>query len=534
MTANPKHAFDSSIKTRLATKIVVLLSVIIGMAILTVGGWLYEKDKQRVLENLQIQLQLAANTISLSIDGDRYTELRGKESIGSDAFEEVMSTLERFMVNSYLGFERNNIYTFRRINKDTLQFTAMLEKQYVGNLYAVRDEMRLTLDQGKPSYTGVYEDENGAWVSAYAPILNSAGVVVGLVEVDFQNNVYLLSLEEEQKEIMVFVACGLLAALVLALLFGRYLSKPITAVSKGALQISQGNFDVHIPVQTADEIGRLARAFNYMVQEIQEKEYIRKKNDEISEANKQLDKLNKSLHEANRLKSEFLAIAAHDLKNPLQVIHGYLEIIQDNTEPGERTWQYCESISAATQRMLKLIKQLLDTTAIESGKLQLKKQNIDLAKLTESVVEDQRGLAQRKDQTIHFNALSDSVINADESRMHEILENLISNAVKFSPHDRDIFVSVFESPKAANKVCISVRDEGPGLNDADMQKLFGRFMRLSALPTGGEVSTGLGLSVVRQLTELHGGRVWAESAGKGKGATFYAEFLTHSKVTGSK
>lgn len=523
MSSQPKHSFDSSIRFRLSSKIILLLGGLVTLIVLSVGSWLYQKDKQRVLENLQNQLQLAANTISLSIDGDMYKMLKGKESVNSKEYAQVISVLERFMVNSYLGFERNNIYTFRVIDDSTLQFTAMLDQQYVGNTYAIRDEMRPTLENGQPSYTDIYMDENGTWVSAYAPILDSAGEVVGLVEADFQNNVYLLSLQQEQREIFIFMVVALLISLILSLLFARYLSRPITAVSKGAMEISKGNFEIEIPVKTSDEIGRLTRAFNYMVQEIQEKEYIRSKNEEISEANRKLDELNKSLLEANRLKSEFLAIAAHDLKNPLQVIQGYLEIISDNTKPGEKTHEYCESITAAIQRMLKLIRQLLDTTAIESGKLKLKKEKFNLAELLNDIVMDQQKLAQKKQQTIHFTEHPNVIINADPSRMHEVFENLLSNAVKFSPYGKNIFVSLNKLSEKGSTVQVAIQDEGPGLTPDDKQKIFGRFMRLSALPTGGEVSTGLGLSVVRQLTELHGGKVWASSEGRDKGSTFFVE-----------
>lgn len=525
MSPQSKHSFDSSIRFRLSSKIILLLGGLVTLIVFSVGSWLYQKDKQRVLENLQNQLQLAANTISLSINGDMYKELKGKESVHTEKYAEVISVLERFMVNSYLGFERNNIYTFRMINDSTLQFTAMLDQQYVGNTYAIRDEMRPTLENGQPSYTDIYMDENGTWVSAYAPILDSAGEVVGLVEVDFQNNVYLLSLQQEQREIMIFMIVALLISLILSLLFARYLSRPITEVSKGAVEISKGNFEIKIPVRTSDEIGRLTRAFNFMVQEIQEKEYIRSKNEEISEANRKLDELNRSLLEANRLKSEFLAIAAHDLKNPLQVIQGYLEIISLNTKPGEKTHEYCESISAATLRMLKLIRQLLDTTAIESGQLKLQKENINLTELLNDIVMDQQKLAKKKQQTIHFTGGKNSMIHADPARMHEVFENLLSNAVKFSPYGKNIFVSLDNPKDNESTVRIAVKDEGPGLTGEDKQKLFGRFMRLSALPTGGEVSTGLGLSVVRQLTELHDGKVWAVSEGRDKGSTFFVELI---------
>ena len=109
--------------------------------------------------------------------------------------------------------------------------------------------------------------------------------------------------------------------------------------------------------------------------------------------------------------------------------------------------------------------------------------------------------------------------DVDPERMTEMMDNLVSNAVKYSPHERKIWVSVRRSGRT---VRFEVRDEGPGLTDADRQKLFGKFQRLSAQPTGGERSTGLGLSIVKQLTELHGGQVLVSSTA-GVGSTFSIE-----------
>jgi response regulator receiver sensor signal transduction histidine kinase (EC 2.7.3.-) len=117
--------------------------------------------------------------------------------------------------------------------------------------------------------------------------------------------------------------------------------------------------------------------------------------------------------------------------------------------------------------------------------------------------------------------------------MREVIDNLISNAIKYSPQGTNITVRVQHSKDddadGAPSVLISVRDEGQGLTEEDMKKLFGKFQRLSARPTAGESSTGLGLSIVKQLVELHGGKVWAESEGKNKGSIFRIELPSASK-----
>ena len=518
--------FDASIKSRLVTRIAFLLSGLTFLIILLFGLYNYNKHVDLILENLQNQLQLAANTIAISIDGNKYETLRGRESMGTPEYAEIMGALKDFMVNEYLGFEENNVYTFRRLSEDSLQFTAMLQEQYVGDTYAIRAEMLPTLEHGIPSYTGIYEDKVGQWVSAYAPIRNSEGVVVGLVEVDFKDNVYLMAVREELTSLILFSAFGVLLSLLLAVFLSRQISKPVVQISKAVVEFSDGNFDLAVPVSTRDEIGQLGRAFNYMVSEIKEKEFIRNKNKELTEAYRQLDMLNQSLTEANRLKSEFLSIAAHDLKNPLQVIMGFSEMILDTPEQNPKVYRNADKIATGTRRMLRIISQLLDTTMMESGKLALQREPVALADIVRKVVQSNRPRAKSKFQRLVFSEKDECLVSCDPERIYQVVDNLISNAIKFSPPEKNIIVRTYCHITAAGvngKAILEIQDHGPGLTEEDKEQLFGKFARLSAVPTGGESSTGLGLSVVKQLIELHDGKVWAESDGPGTGATFFVQ-----------
>lgn len=527
VSQTPHATFDTSTRYRLWVKIGILMAGLTFGAILSSGWFHYHKNVELILRNLQNQLQLAANTIAISIDGDQYRRLQGVASKGTPEYQAVKRVLEDFMRNHYLGFERECIYTFRQVSPDSVEFTVMLQDEFVGHRYPIRPEMRLTLQEGKPSYTGIYQDENGTWVSAYAPITDSRGAVVGMVEVDFKNNVYLKAVRNEIYTIMIFSVIGIGAALVVAWLLARYISRPVVDISRAALEVSRGNLEVSVSARTRDEIGMLARAFNYMVSEIKQKEFFRRRNRELQEAYDRLDKLNRELQEANRLKSEFLSIAAHDLKNPLQVIMGYAELISHTKGVPRRVQESAEKIKLGTERMVNIISHILDTSLIESGKLELKKEVVDVGALVAKVVENNRPLAEKKQQQLQFFPCeAPCAAEVDPERMDEVVDNLISNAIKFSPPGRGIFVRVKRTPGGNARrevVRIEVEDEGPGLTEEDQQHLFGQFQRLSAQPTGGETSTGLGLSVVRQLVELHGGRVWAESNGPGTGATFIVE-----------
>jgi signal transduction histidine kinase len=145
---------------------------------------------------------------------------------------------------------------------------------------------------------------------------------------------------------------------------------------------------------------------------------------------------------------------------------------------------------------------------------------VDLGRLglaTSGILQPQ---AEAKLQRIHASAEDGCLVEGDEDWLRQVLENLLGNAIKYSPPRRSIFLSV---ARAGGSVRVEVRDEGPGLTEDDRAKIFGRFQRLSARPTGGESSTGLGLSIVKQLVERHHGRVWAESPGRGQGSSFLVE-----------
>ena len=225
------------------------------------------------------------------------------------------------------------------------------------------------------------------------------------------------------------------------------------------------------------------------------------------------------LREMNEEKNEFMGIAAHDLRNPLGAIKGYAEMVVEDAQSLQHREleENGRRIQAVATRMAEMVQNLLDANRIERGEMQLNLATTDLGPLVNSVVEAQRPRATVKQQTIHLQGETAPVqVIVDPNVMVQVLENLISNAVKYSPPGRNIFVRL---KRETGLIRIEVQDEGPGLSTEDQQRLFGKFARLSAKPTGGEHSTGLGLSIVKKMVEAMNGKVWCESK-PGQGATF--------------
>jgi signal transduction histidine kinase len=250
------------------------------------------------------------------------------------------------------------------------------------------------------------------------------------------------------------------------------------------------------------------------------------KNENLFEINTHLEAANERLAALNHEKDELLSIVAHDLKNPLTGIIMSSSALNKQAAtlpepiPNERVVVLTGRIMHSSERMLGIITKLLHSTLLDEGARMLEAQTLDISTLVRRIAEEHYAHARAKSITIHIETPLNSIIAlADPDASAEIIENLIDNAVKYSPHGKRVVVRVLASAPVAR---FEVQDEGEGISPEDMKKMFGKFTRLSARPTGGEDSTGLGLSIVKKMVEGMNGKVWCESE-LGQGATFIVE-----------
>lgn len=232
--------------------------------------------------------------------------------------------------------------------------------------------------------------------------------------------------------------------------------------------------------------------------------------------------------EAAALQARLLDLASHDLKTPLVGTMMTAETIAEESADRPDIAARAHALREESRRMLGLVQDLLDGSATESHRLQLAREPVDLATLAADTVAVFADRAARKNQRLELIPGDASVatrIEGDPARLRQVLENLVSNALKFSPPGTTTRLQL-SRPDAAT-VRLAVRDEGPGLTPEDRAGLFQRFRRLSAVPTGGEPSTGLGLALARDLVIAHGGRLEVDST-PGQGATFSIEFPARS------
>jgi signal transduction histidine kinase len=234
----------------------------------------------------------------------------------------------------------------------------------------------------------------------------------------------------------------------------------------------------------------------------------------------------------NKQKTEILSIAAHDLKNPLASIIGLVQLLRDDTVAQADKQHAIEVVESTGERMLTLIQNLLSTSALELGKMSPEITECDFLTIISEVIIANTTRAQHKGQTITFRHDDSSFsLLGDMTLLYEVCDNLLSNAVKYSPLNGliEVNLTTHASSNSRNEQApmlrLSIKDNGPGLTEEDKQKLFGYFQRLSAQPTAGESAHGIGLAVAKKITELHHGKIWAESrADEGiPGATFIVE-----------
>ena len=245
---------------------------------------------------------------------------------------------------------------------------------------------------------------------------------------------------------------------------------------------------------------------------------------EVRVRTEELTQANDKLVELNDLKNKFLGIASHDLRNPLASIQGYSKYLLDKgTQVKEDTRQeFLTGIKNVSGNMLELISNLLDISVIESGQLKLHPSKSSMKRLAEEKIHLQQFLADKKGIRLHADLQEVAEFYFDSNRMGQVVDNLLSNAVKYSPPDKEIFVKLVSDEKTAT---LSVRDEGPGISPEEQEHLFQHFRKLSARPTGGESSSGLGLAIAQRIVEEHKGSIGVDSQ-LGSGATFYFSIPT--------
>lgn len=329
---------------------------------------------------------------------------------------------------------------------------------------------------------------------------------------------------------------GVLGLLVFAAI-GRVLTlgitRPLQRLADATERLSQGQLadmshESLVDPVASQEVRKLGERFDHLRVALSDREReladllkhledkVASRTSELRSTNLTLAERNRRLAELDREKNEILAIAAHDLKNPLFGIRMGLEYLGDSENLTSEGQQVLQEVDQSIQRMRDIITRLLDLQALETGKMKLHLELCNAAATLSELAGMHESAARAKSIELITEIPGPVLAYTDASALSQVVDNLVSNAIKYSPRGTTVWAKCVQE----NGYClIAVRDQGPGFTDEDKTRLFGKFARLSAKPTAGEHSTGLGLSIVKRLIEAMHGKVWVESEA-GQGATF--------------
>ena len=269
-------------------------------------------------------------------------------------------------------------------------------------------------------------------------------------------------------------------ALLVVQVLAHGMTFPLREMVTAARAMARGDYGRRVTATSRDEVGELARAFNSMAGE---------------------------LAQVDRMRRDLVANASHELRTPLGALRASLENLVDGVEPAER--RTLEALLAQVERLGTLVEQLLDLSKLESGAVPLERERVGAAALVERAVREWRPLAAERGVRLESAVDAALVLDADADRLHQVIGNLISNAIRHSPDDGCVLVRAGSANGVAR---LEVADDGPGIPPEEAERVFERFYRRDHARASGDGGSGLGLAIARWIVDLHGGTIRADAA----------------------
>jgi two-component system sensor histidine kinase BarA len=318
-----------------------------------------------------------------------------------------------------------------------------------------------------------------------------------------------------------------LAILAIYLVVRYVITKPVLHLKKVSDAIAHGNLDMRADIRTGDEFEELSHAFNRMLRHlVTVQEELREVNADLDGKVDELASVNLQLYEMNNVKNEFLATMSHELRTPLNSILGFSEVLADSKNLTDKEQRYASNIQTSGRSLMALINDVLDLAKIESGKMELHPAEFRMDDLVERQVSTLMPLAEKRQIALTWAVDAGiTTLFQDPGKMQQVLTNLISNAIKFTPEGGRVRIS---ASKVDDNCVVTIEDNGIGIPLDEQERIFEKFRQGRGVPgqkdalTRKYEGTGLGLSIVKELSRLLGGEVSLESE-FGKGSRFTVE-----------
>ena len=382
---------------------------------------------------------------------------------------------------------------------------ASLRPEIAEDPEALLDEepIQKALDTGSVQSTQWRDQEGELFVSVFVPILISPDDPPQGVVALFQPIAAATQAAQDILRIVIQTAgIALVLAILASFLFARRISRPAEELSDVARALGRGDLSQRAGTHYAREFAQLAEQINEMAEQIR-------------------DLLQRRTH--------FSAMISHEIRTPVTSIKGFVQAIQDGIIPPEEQSDYLDAVLDETRRIERLLGDLLQLERLEAGQMPLEFDWIPAERLLKEATARAAARAREQDVTLKTTP-SDVIFDlwGDEERLHQVFGNLIDNAIRFSPAGAEIEVGA-HIDTSHDRAQLWVADEGPGIPDQALDRIFERFYRVPK--TAGDEGAGLGLAISKQIINKHGGTLWAENRTTG-GAIFYFQIL-RTRVTSS-
>ncbi len=446
-------------KFNLLTKyiIIYILVAVIGFAAVTFIG--YRIDYNKVLDSCTDELYDEANSIAEQYAAEYFSN-------------EKLRIIERHLsIISKLGQTR---IIFVSPNGDVILDTALAKTEGKAEvLYTIEDFNYADMGSKYYQLGNFYGTFNEKTLSVFAPITNSF-TTKGYVVINMPESVIIKRVYDTFNTNYITLAIMLILMLVFPLLYTIQIHDPIKDITKATKEYGKGNLSYRLKPKYNDEIGHLAVSLDYMASK---------------------------LNEMDKFQQKFLSNISHDFRSPLTSIKGYLEAIEDGTIPPEMINKYINIVLFETERLTKLTSNILSLNELDPKTVRLELTDFDLNSIIRHIVETFEGTCKKKNIKFDLTFAAETEnVHADKEKIQQVIYNLIDNAIKFSPDNSFIAITVKER---GEKAYISVKDNGCGIAKEDIDKIWDRFYKSDSSRGRDKKGSGLGLSITKEVIQAH-------------------------------
>lgn len=393
-------------------------------------------------------------------------------SINGFQYEENIYTIESLKVEAL----KNNGIASIRLNNDSSEDNYNLFMQE--NITSHRNKKTNNITY----LSVVYYNMENIFIVAVSTMLTPVDATIDTIKMQF----------------LIIAVILVVIAIILALYLSKKIGKPIMDVNQSARFLAQGNYDIKFQAQGYKEIDELNETLNYAAKELSKVENLRK---------------------------ELIANMSHDLRTPLTMISGYGEVMRDI--PGENTAENVQIIIEEANRLTNLVNDMLDLSKLQAGVQQLDASTFNLTKQIKAIIRRYDKLLTTQDFTIDFTYEQEVLVYADVIKIEQVIYNLINNAINYSGDERKVFV---KQTIMNDYVMISVIDHGPGIDNSQLPYIWDRYYKVDKTHVRSKVGSGLGLSIVKSVLELHKAQYGVKSK-QGEGTCFWFRLKLYDDIT---